>query len=90
MDQYYFTAAQVLQKRKHHRIAERHELPETIAVILIAIWSIGLGIGFTGNGWIHLLLIAVLGVAVMQWQPQWAAGKWWFIEKHQGESNERC
>ena len=56
MGQYYFSAAQVLQRRKQQHIAKLNTLHETISVILIAIWFIGLGTGMTGNGWIHLLL----------------------------------
>jgi len=90
MGQYYFSAAQVLQRRKQQHIAKLNTLHETISVILIAIWFIGLGTGMTGNGWIHLLLVASLAVAVMRWQPKWSASKWWTIEKQQGETNERC
>jgi len=90
MGQYYFSASQVLHRRKQQRIAKQHALHETLSVILIAIWFIGLGTGITGNGWIHLLLIASLGVAFLRWQPKWAASKWWSIENQQGESNERC
>lgn len=75
MGQYYFSAAQVLQRRKLHRTAKRHALHETLSVSLIAVWFIGLGTGITGDGWIHLLLLAALGVAVMQWCPKWAAIK---------------
>lgn len=90
MNQYYFSAAQVLHRRKQQRIAKRHTQHETLSVILIAIWFIGLGTGITGNGWIHLLLVASLAVAVLRWQPKWVTSKWWSIEKQQGENNERC
>lgn len=75
MDQYYFSATQVLRRRKHQRSTERKAQHETLSVILIAVWFIGLGTGFTGNGWLHLLLLAALAVAVIQWQPKWAAIK---------------
>jgi hypothetical protein len=41
-----------------------------LAIVLIAIWAV-VALGFSGPGWIHVLL--TIGVALFIWR--WASGK---------------
>ena len=65
MDKYYFSSNQLLRKGKPPTV-ERQNPYETLAVALIALWFVALGIGVTLDGWIHLLLIAAVGVGLRQ------------------------
>jgi len=65
MDKYYFSTNQVLRKG-NPGFGERKDLYETLAVILIALWCVALGTGYTLNGFSHLLLVGAIGAAWIQ------------------------
>jgi hypothetical protein len=65
MDKYYFSVNQVLRKGKPG-LGERKDLYDTLAVILIALWCVALGTGYTLQGFSHLLLAGAIVAALMQ------------------------
>jgi hypothetical protein len=68
MDKYYFSANQVLRKGNPDfgKRGKRKDLYETLSVILIALWCVALGTGYTLHGFSHLLLVGAIGAALVQ------------------------
>lgn len=67
MSKYYFSANQVLRKG-NPGFGERKDLYETLSVILIALWFVALGTGYTLHGFSHFLLVGAIVATVIQFK----------------------
>ena len=65
MEKYYFSANQVLRKG-NPGFGARKDLYETLSVVLIALWCVSLGTGYTLHGFSHLLLLGAIVAALIQ------------------------
>lgn len=71
MERHYISATRVLRKGRPLRIAaEQKNLYETLSIVLIALWFVCLGIGVNWDGWIHILLLGALAVALLKFWNQ--------------------
>jgi hypothetical protein len=50
----------------HHEVKEDTSMLETIAVVLLLLWALGLVTSYTMSGFIHVLLVAAVVVVLVR------------------------